>query len=298
MSLLGLGRRLGLIGLTALCGCLDLTHSHLPEGDRLAPWDTNRRAVVVAAGDLASDSYGDDEVGSLMTQLNFDAFLTLGDNAYPDGSLQNYGDYWSPVFGRYNSRTFPAPGNHDYFTPQARGYKAYFDSLAPNYPRNSEYYAFDIGGWRWFSLNSEIPSDSTSAQFIWLKAQLEVSDLPSCVGAYWHRPLFTVGQEDPDTQMVPTWNLLAHNVPHHAHIVLTGHDHNYQRWKVIDGITHFVVGTGGSFRFPITRSDSMIAVANADHYGVLQLGLWEGGADFRFVTIDGVILDSGSISCY
>src|SRR5438034_1131519 len=32
--------------------------------------------------------------------------------------------------------------------------------------------------------------------------------------------------------------------------------------------------------------------------GVLQLGLWEGGADFRFVTIDGVILDSGSISCY
>ena len=51
----------------------------------MAPWASNRRAVIVAAGDLASESYGDDVVGRLMASLNFDAFLTLGDNAYGVG---------------------------------------------------------------------------------------------------------------------------------------------------------------------------------------------------------------------
>jgi len=276
-----------------LLACLDALPEQTPV-QGLTPWGAHRRAVIVAAGDLASDSYGDSKVGDLMAVLEFSGFFVLGDNAYANGSLAEYRQYWAPVFGRYDSRAFPSPGNHDYGTPGAQGYMAYFDSAAPNYPRNSAYYVFEMGGWRWFSLNSEIPADSNSAQYTWLTTQLSVTDSPACVGAFWHRPVYSVGTYA-DEVMHPILKLLA---VHNATLVLTAHDHNYQRWHPKDGITQFVVGTGGRFRYPITRSDSLVVVADHDHYGVLQLGLWEGGADFRFVTTERTVRDSGAVSCY
>jgi acid phosphatase type 7 len=277
-----------------MLGCLAPVPSdeYLPPA--LEPWAPTRRAFVVAAGDLASDSYGDSEVGALMSDLAFNGFLILGDNAYPDGSTASYSNYWAPVFGRYDSRAFPAPGNHDYETPGAQGYMSYFNLAAPNYPRNASYYVFELGGWRWFSLNSEIPADSNSAQYAWLRTQLSLADLPGCIGAYWHRPIYSVGEYG-DSIMRPIWSLLA---AHGADVVLTAHDHNYQRWKPINGMTQFVVGTGGRFRYPISKEDSLIAVADGDNYGVLQLALWEGGADFRFVTTGRSIRDSGFVTCY
>lgn len=261
----------------------------------LSEWAPEISTKVVAVGDLAGGDFGDSDVGWLMRHLAFQGWFALGDNAYPHGSFKDYLWYWGPVFGQYDSRVFPTPGNHDYDTPGAAGYKSYFDRHAQHYPKDADYYAFDIGGWRWFSLNSEISSDSSSAQFKWLQNQLQMANRPKCVGAFWHRPLFTTGITAAARDLLPVWNLLAE---HSVDLVLTGHDHNYQRWSAIDGITEIVIGTGGRPLYPFSRVDSRVALSDEDHYGVFQLALSSTGAKFRFVSFQGAILDSGLVACH
>src|SRR5207245_7687760 len=60
------------------------------------------------------------------------AVLTLGDNAYPDGSAGDYARCYGPTWGRpdIKSRTRPAPGNHEYGTQGAAGCYHHFRAAA------------------------------------------------------------------------------------------------------------------------------------------------------------------------
>ena len=96
--------------------------------------------------------------------------------------------------------------------------------------------------------------------------------------------------------MQDVWSLLA---SHGVTIVLAGHEHNYQCWSAIDGVTQIVVGTGGGGPHELSGipSDSRV-VARATHIvGVLQLALEEHHALFRFVTIKHRVLDAGRLAC-
>jgi hypothetical protein len=252
--------------------------------------------TAIAVGDLAHQFSADDEVGTLMSRLTFSAFITLGDNAYPDGALTTYNAYWAPVFGRFDSLVRPTPGNHDYTTPGAAGYKEYFSAHAPAYPDSAEYYAYTLGPWRWYSLNSSIRSDTASAQYKWLRSELD-SNPARCIAAYWHEPLYNAGQWGEAIRMRPIWNLLA---AHHATLVLTGHDHDYQRWNAIDGITQLVVGTGGAgyHTLPDTiTADPRIAMSATRVGAVLQMALEPGRVRFRLVTTQNKVVDQGAIEC-
>ena len=91
-------------------------------------------------------------------------------------------------------------------------------------------------------------------------------------------------------------------------IVLNGHDHDYQRWKPLNGsgqrsskgITEFVVGTAGHGLQEFTRSDSRVAYSNNQNpsaFGILLLQLNKTGAGFSYRSTNGTVLDSGAISC-
>jgi hypothetical protein len=252
--------------------------------------------LAVAVGDLAHKYTDDDAVGALMEQLKFSAFITLGDNAYPDGALATYNDYWAPVFGKFDRLALPTPGNHDYMTAGAGGYKEYFSAHAPLYPDSAEYYAYTLGSWRWYSLNSEIAADTTSPQYKWLRADLQAHPT-RCIAAYWHEPLYNAGQWGQALRMRPIWKLLAAN---HATLVLTGHDHDYQRWLPIDGMTQMVIGTGGAgyHTLPDTvASDVRLGRAVMKIGAVLQMALEPTLVRYRLVTTRNEVADVGEIAC-
>src|SRR5215208_6930250 len=70
--------------------------------------------VVVAAGDIAScASNGDEATAHLLARIH-GTVLTLGDNAYEDGTASESHGCYDPSWGKYKARTRPAPGNHDY----------------------------------------------------------------------------------------------------------------------------------------------------------------------------------------
>jgi hypothetical protein len=89
-------------------------------------------------------------------------------------------------------------------------------------------------------------------------------------------------------------------------IVLTGHEHSYQRWKPLNGageldpggITQFVIGTGGHGIQSLARTDSRVAASDATKgdYGALRLELNPGDASFQYITTLGQ-KDSGVIAC-
>ena len=91
-------------------------------------------------------------------------------------------------------------------------------------------------------------------------------------------------------------------------LVITGHDHGYQRWQPLDkdlqpssgGATQFVVGAGGHGIQGFVRTDSRFVVGydtSPYAFGALRLELNPNGAAFRYVNTDGTILDDGVIPC-
>jgi hypothetical protein len=251
-------------------------------------------ATVYAAGDLAGDHDGARAVVAMLSRHNFDALLTLGDDAYETGSAAEFAAYYQPTYGAFDDRVRPAPGNHDYVTPGAAGYFDYFKRHSPTFS-GAPYYAFSLGGWRIYSLNSEVgDAQPGGAMYEWLRTDL--NERPAdCILAYWHKPMFTVGRKANDEGgMALIWSLLA---AHGADIVLAGHDHNYQRWKPIDGITSFVVGTGGRSHYPISRDDNRVAKADDGHFGALEVALSSKKAIYAFRSADDQVLDRGEVSC-
>lgn len=252
--------------------------------------------VLVGAGDISTcSSSNDSKTANLVANIPGTVFTT-GDNAYDSGTYTQYINCYKPTWGLFKGRTKPVPGNHEYATSGATGYFDYF-----GVPR---YYAYNLGAWRIYALNSEINTSSTSAQVQWLKNDL-AANRKKCVLAYWHRPRWSSGTEHgSDAKVQPLWQVLANA---HAELVINGHEHNYERFRQMNangqfaapGMREFVVGTGGRslYRFGTILSNSVKHSSNT--YGVLKLTLYSDRYDWQFIPVAGqTFADSGTGYCY
>jgi hypothetical protein len=139
--------------------------------------------VVVAAGDICGSGTDCGPTAALIAQIAPTRVLPLGDNAYNDGTIDQYNSYYQPNWGGSKSITSPVPGNHDYHTTNGDGYFSYFGARAP-----AAYYSYNLGTWHLIALNGEIDVSAGSPQEAWLKADLAAHP-KACVLAYWHEPL-------------------------------------------------------------------------------------------------------------
>jgi hypothetical protein len=251
--------------------------------------------VLAATGDGAGGETSAARVVDMIDSWNPNMFLYLGD-VYEGGSSTEFLNWYAPenFFGRFRDITNPTVGNHEYLVADAEGYFDYWDNVPP-------YYSFDAGGWHVISLNSNGPKN---AQYQWLRQDFQAHPNP-CTIAYFHHPLFSIGPLGGSDQeaLKDLWILLDEQG---VDIVLTGHEHSYQRWKPLngagefdpDGITQFVVGTGGHGIQSFAGTDSRVAASDATKggFGALRLELDSGEASFQYITTAGQ-KDSGAILC-
>ncbi len=249
--------------------------------------------LVFAVGDLGNKGDRDDKIAEVIERRDPDAFLALGDIVYPDASADNFRRFYDSSYGRLADMTWPTPGNHDYRDGNLDAYLDYFDERSPRFPREP-YYAFELGAWRMYSLNSEIgESGPGDPMYEWLEVQLN-EHAQACVGAMWHSPIYTAGSKEYDEEnMRPIYDLL---LQHGVDLVLTAHDHNYQRWDV-DDTAYFVVGSGGKTRYDIDEDATGLAYGSDQLNGALELSLDVDGGTHRFRTMDDETLDPGSFGC-
>ena len=260
--------------------------------------------LLAGAGDIARCGVtGDEQTADLLDGIEGTVFAA-GDNVYPVGSSRDFAECYEPSWGRHRERTRPVPGNHEYLTPGAAGYKEYFGPAAT--PNGTTWYAYDLGAWRIYALDSECAviggCDSTSPQGRWL-----VTDLARrprrCVIAIWHKPLFSSGLHRGDAQMAWMWQTLD---AAGAEVVVSAHDHDYERFArkhadgtaAASGVRQFVVGTGGAMlrQFGSVAPNSLVRWNGS--YGVLELTLRPASYGWRFVPVGkSTFQDTGSSPC-
>jgi hypothetical protein len=261
-------------------------------------------AVLVGAGDIGECGGGSELTARIIDTVPGTVF-TLGDNAYSSGTESEFANCYDPTWGRFKNRTRPAPGNHDHVTSGAAAYFAYFGANAGK--PGEGWYAYDAGAWRVLVLNSEVDAAKGSAQETWLRAQLASTSTP-CVLAYWHRPRFTSGVHGDDAVSAPFWDALYEA---NADVVLGGHDHDYERFALMNpqrqqdptrGIRQFVVGTGGAGHYRFENGVTANSEARVeDRYGVLRLVLGPGTYQWQFIAAVGEgtqVMDSGTGVCH
>ena len=254
-------RNVGLIRSTILAGLLAIAVA-LGTGAGLAantgaqpegPNPLEADPILVAAGDIASCSSGGDEATAALLDGLPGTIATLGDHAYDSGTPQEFANCYGPSWGGHKSRTRPTLGNHDYGTSGATGYFDYFGADAGEPGKG--YYSYELGAWHIVVLNSNCSEvggcSGGTPQEQWLRKDLAAHPT-ACTLAYWHHPRFSSGEKyGTNEQMTPLWQVLYE---HGADVILSGHEHSYERFAPQDatgtmdferGIRQFVVGTGG-----------------------------------------------------
>lgn len=253
--------------------------------------------VLVGAGDISTCSNNNDEATAKLLDAIPGTVFTAGDNAYDSGTYTQYLNCYDPTWGRHKSRTEPVPGNHEYATSGAAGYFQYFNNIPA-------YYAYNLGSWRIYALNSEIDVSATGPEATWLQSDLAAN--PSqCVLAYWHKARWSSGSTHGSTSsMQAIWQIL-YNAG--AELVVSGHEHNYERFAEMNasgtaaspGLREIVIGTGGMSLYPFGTPLSTSQVRSNSSYGVLKLTLHAGSYDWQFVPVAGsTFTDSGSSNCH
>ncbi|MEZ5289557.1 MAG: metallophosphoesterase [Vicinamibacterales bacterium] len=269
--------------------------------DASAPPGAGPSVSFVGAGDIARCGSPEAEATARLLDGLPGTVFTLGDNVYPEGSPQTYRDCYGPTWGRHLARTRPVAGNHDWTGDAGVAYFDYFGTAAG--PRGLGFYSYDLGAWHILALNSNLHGNAGSAQHAWVRGDLAAKKYP-CILAYWHHPRFSSGPNGSDANMRDIWYLLQDAG---AELVLSGHDHDYERFAPQDGdgrldlargIRQFVVGTGGYSLYDLRGSRSNVDASNDRTWGVLRLTLHPGRYDWEFVPMAGQpYRDSGSAAC-
>lgn len=256
--------------------------------------------VLMGAGDIAECQPPAAMTANIIAKLSGTVFTT-GDNAYPRGTAEEFQRCYEPTWGQFKERTFPSPGNHDYYSLDAAPYYAYFGKNAG--PTGKGFYRYTLGEWHIVSLNSNIDAQRGSAQEQWLRTEL-TKQPKACILAYWHHPVFSSGIHGNDPKMKDIWQTLAE---FGADVVVNGHDHHYERFapQTADGkadaqrgIREFVVGTGGAGLRSVVTPQPNSEVINDVTHGVIQFTLRANAYDWEFLPIQGqTFRDKGTGTC-
>lgn len=228
--------------------------------------------------------------------------LTLGDHTYPVGRPEEFDTCYEPSWGKFKNRTYPAPGNHEYYSPSAYGYFQYFGDAAGSQDR--PYYSFNKGNWHIIALDSNLKKDQQQAQLAWLKQDLQ-NNRSACILAYWHHPLYSSGLHGNNSIMKSAWEML---MDAKADLILSAHDHSYERFALQNsegekdeqaGMREFVVGTGGATLKPALWQKQHSEVLNTQTHGILKLTLKKQSYAWRFLPVKGSeFTDEGSAVCH
>jgi hypothetical protein len=264
---------------------------------------------VVAAGDIAcrpgspvtASTCQHARTAAVVGDIDPHAVLLLGDIQYESGSVAEFRGQggWTGTWSAFFDRTWPAPGNHEWRTPGAAGYRDVFDARTGG----AFWYSRDLGAWHLVSLDSDCAHvggcGAGSPQHEWFQQDLAAADgRPTLV--FWHSPRFSSGVHGNDPALADLWATAV--ADRDVQLVLAGHEHSYERFGPVgadgapdpEGVRSFVVGTGGRSLRCAYAPQPGSEVFGCGSAGVLSLVLRAADYDWKFVPATGGFTDSGT----
>ncbi|MGI9605033.1 MAG: metallophosphoesterase family protein [Acidimicrobiales bacterium] len=242
------------------------------------------RIRIAAAGDVGT---GDEEayataaaVDDVDEREDYAALLLLGDNVYDDGDPAELDRTIFEPFGPIldgQTQLLAVLGNHD--VRDGHG-PAHAEAIGmPN-----AWYSTRIGDVLVVSLDSNRPHDTSQLAF--LEATLSESDA-TWVIATMHHPPFSAGFHGPDDEVRKAFTPAFEQ--HGVDLVLSGHEHDYQRFEPLGGVTYIISGAGAKLR-NTDVNDRTAAATSTRHF--LDLVVERDSLTVRAVDQSGVVFDT------
>jgi 3',5'-cyclic AMP phosphodiesterase CpdA len=171
-------------------------------------------------------------------QFKYETVVLVGDNLYgserPQDFQKKFELPYKPLLDA-GVKFYASLGNHD--AREQRYYKLF------NMDGKLYYTLTPKPNVRFFVLESTYPEPE---QIKWVETELKASSHDWKI-AYFHHPLYSSGdRHGSDLRMREVLEPLF--LKYNVSVVLTGHDHFYERVKPQKGIVYFVVGSGGQLR--------------------------------------------------
>jgi uncharacterized protein (TIGR03437 family) len=251
--------------------------------------EEGRQFRTASSGSFTFLVFGDSGAGTAGQQLvtlemdkqqpNF--VVHVGDIAYQEGTFEqftaNYFSYYASLMRR--ASFFTAPGNHEYYTPDAVPYLALHAPPLDTVPLEGRgrYYSFDWSNAHFVALDSNLLLDPGMgpAMLQWLERDL-VSTRASWRIVFFHHVPYPISQHVDDPLCKAARELVVPIVERNGvQLVLTGHEHNYQRSKPMRGgsvvssgrsTLYLTSGGGGGGLHPAPPRDYLAFQAAVYHY--------------------------------
>lgn len=257
--------------------------------------------VIDAAGDIACapgsrvkpTACQQEAVANAM--INPDWVIPLGDLQYPTATattMKAYRDSW----GIWDQIALPVVGNHEYKTTGAVGYYNYWAQQGKNLSKGFQVY--NVGnGWTFISVNSVCNVVNCITEAAALDAYF-ANHFSTCVIVGMHHPRYSSGQHGTTANkgVIALWQVF---VKHQVPLVLSGHEHSYERRKPVGQTVQVIVGTGGGPVDPITPPDAGTVRQIDATFGFLRLSLLPGvwTSEYQSVLPTKDVLDRSAGTC-
>ena len=215
----------------------------------------------------------------------FDLVVMMGDNIYGGETAKDYQRKFEAPYKPLldgGVKFYASLGNHD--EPTQINYKNFNMS-------GQRYYTFrPQAGIRFFALDSNYMD---ARQLNWLENALKDSgsDWKIC---FFHHPLYSSGERHgPDMSLRAVLEPLF--VKYQVSVVLSGHEHFYERIKPQSGITYFIVGASAKLRKGGIERTEITAAGNARDRSFVLMEIDGDELHFQAINQDGKVFDSGSV---
>jgi calcineurin-like phosphoesterase family protein len=255
--------------------------------------DDNQPLVFAVIGDSGTGMREQWDVAHAMEEeyarRPFEMVLMLGDNIYggikgPQSFLDKFEKPYALLL-KNGVRFYAALGNHG-------------EAL-----KEIEYEKFNMSGKRYYTFTRHgnlaqffaIDSNEVDAkQAAWLEKELAASTAEWKI-AFFHHPIYSSARKHGSNV-----KLRAVLEPLFVHygvtVVLSGHDHVYERMKLQQGILHFVCGASGKIRENnLDRSDPAMAAGNDQDSEFMIFELRPSKLEFQAISGKGQVLDAGGL---
>ncbi|MBZ4371018.1 metallophosphoesterase [Corallococcus sp. AS-1-6] len=278
-----------------------------------APVPGTRRVHFAAVGDFGTGGSDQKKVAASMLTNKPELFVALGDNAYASGTETEFqNNLFTPMAALLSQvPMFATPGNHEYVTNEAQPYLDNLYLPTNNAEGSERYYSFDWGHVHFVSIDSNcavgLASSSKctlAAQKAFVEKDLAATTQPWKV-VFFHHPSWSSGEHGSQLTMRRQFGPLFEK--YGVDLVLTGHDHDYERSKPMlgdaeagkneAGIPYLVVGGGGAtLRTFATSRPSWSVIRDDAAHGFLDVDVVEGNLTAKLVKTDGGVLDTFTLS--
>jgi hypothetical protein len=224
------------------------------------------------------------QMAAWQERVGFKFVLLTGDNIYGSDTAaemkRKFEDPYAALLAK-DVKFYATLGNHD--NPNQRFYKLYNMG-------GENYYTFRPKlGVRLFAVDSNYIDQK---QLAWLEKELAASGSEWKI-VFFHHPLYSSGLNHGPA--ISTREVLEPIfVKHGVSVVLTGHEHFYERIKPQKGILHFISGGGGKLRPGDIRKDPQTDAGFDTDLHFLMMEIDGDDMWFQAVSRTGKTIDSGT----